>query len=85
MHISVGPDKPCHMLFFHFKQNSLFGAPFFLHIGTTLLNVHAVSIDPDAPPLLELGLHLPKQVEETHEPSCCKYRYINRENLFLNH
>ena len=45
--ISIGLDKPPHMLFFCFKQNFLFGAPFSHWYWNTLSKEHAVSIDPD--------------------------------------
>ena len=54
--ISIGPGKPPHT-FFCFKQNSLSGAPFFPPHWNTPSKVHAVSIDPDVPPLMQLGFN----------------------------
>ena len=54
--ISIGPDKPPHTLFFCFKKNLLFGDSPISPLAGTPPKVHAVPIDPDIPPLRELGL-----------------------------
>ena len=47
--ISVGPGKPSHTLFSHFKQISLVGD--FSPMPENPPKVHAVSVDLDIPPL----------------------------------
>ena len=54
--ISIGPVKRPHTLVFCFKQNFLFGNSLIPPSLEHPQKVHAVSIDPDIPPLREFGL-----------------------------